>query len=120
MNRDQRSRRAAVRAPASPSSNMPGLLEAAACLDALADGRQPDLTSVIVGALALDALRWTLPGRDLLDAAQDLAVIPTGGVLDLDEAGRFRARQLANAVRASAGRREPEDLPATSRASHHS
>jgi hypothetical protein len=98
-----------------------GLEDAAAALDALADGRKPDRALVICGALALDTLvRWTLPGRDLLDAAAGLNIIATGGNLDLDAVGRLRARELAAAVRARAGRRERDGLPVTSRASHFS
>jgi hypothetical protein len=128
--RELRKRLAAVRAiaplalrsgpsPEVGSVSNEGLEDAARVLDSLAAGEIPDRTAAIVGALALDALPWTLPGRDLLDAAAGLAIIATGGVLELDEAGRFRARHLAKAVRAiSGGAREA--LPATSRASNYS
>jgi hypothetical protein len=79
-----------------------GLEDAALVLDALAAGTSPDRTNVIVGALALNALRWATSSRDILDAAAGLNnIIATGGTLDLDEAGRHRARELAQAVRAS-------------------
>ncbi len=69
--------------------------------------------------LALDTLtRITRASRDIIDAAAGLNTLATGGALDLDEAGRRRARHLAAAVRAIAGHRE--DLPQTSRASHFS
>ena len=98
-----------------------GLFDAARALDSLAAGETPDRTDVTCGALALDTLaRWTLPGRDLLDAAAGLNILATGGNLDLDAVGRLRARELAGAVRARAGRRERDGLPATSRASHFS
>ncbi len=98
-----------------------GLEDAALALDCLARGEVPDRALVICGALALDTVvRWTLPGRDLLDAAAGLNVIASGGNLDLDAVGRLRARELAGAVRARAGRRERDDLPVTSRASHFS
>jgi hypothetical protein len=51
--------------------------------------------------LALDGLRWAASNRDILDAAAGLNIIATGGTLDLDDAGRHRARELAQAVRAS-------------------
>jgi hypothetical protein len=50
--------------------------------------------------LALDTLiKTTSASRDLLDAAAGLQILATGGTLDLDEAGRLRARQFAEAVR---------------------
>jgi hypothetical protein len=76
-----------------------GLEDAAATLDALAAGTMPDRTRAIVGALALDALTWATSSRDILDAAAGLSIIATGGTLDLNELGRRRARQLAEAVR---------------------
>ena len=59
------------------------LLDAAAALAALADGRQPGRAAVLVGALALKTLCDCnpSPGRELLDAAAGLEVIATG---DLD------------------------------------
>jgi hypothetical protein len=98
-----------------------GLLDAAEALDALADGRQPDRVTVVCGALGLSTVAfWGGGNRDLLDAEAGLGILATGGTLDLDATGRARARALAAAVRAIAGRREPESLPATSRASHFS
>jgi hypothetical protein len=99
-----------------------GLEDAAITLDALAAGTAPDRARAIAGALALDALIVFLPwaaSLDLLDAAAGLRIIATGGSLDLNGAGRCRARQLAEAVRASVSR-EREDLPAASCASHYS
>ena len=81
-----------------------GLSDAASALDDLAAGTQPDRARVIAGALALDTLtRTTRPSRDLQDAAAGLQIIATGGSLDLDDAGRLRARQLAEAVRQAGG-----------------
>ncbi len=94
-----------------------GFEDAAACLDSLAAGVVPDRTSIVIGALALDALRWTTSSRDLLDAAAGLAILASGGSLDLDQKGRRRARELAAVIRAIAGHHE---LPAVSRASHFS
>jgi hypothetical protein len=97
------------------------LADAAAVLNDLANGVEPDRAQLVTAALSLDTLAfWGGADRDLLDAAAGLQIIATGGALDLDEAGRFRARQLAAAVRAIAGHREPESLPATNRASHYS
>jgi hypothetical protein len=76
-----------------------GLDDAASTLEALAAGRELDRARAVCGALALDALTWSTSSRDILDAAQGLRIIATGGTLDLDELGRRRARQLAEAVR---------------------
>jgi hypothetical protein len=79
---------------------IPGLNDAALVLDALAAGTQPARARLIAGALALDTLiKTTTPSRNLLDAAAGLQILATGGTLDLDEAGRLRARQFADAVR---------------------
>jgi hypothetical protein len=62
---------------------------AAEVLDALASGRPLDKAVLLSAALALDTL--TLEGVadwDLLDAAAALKIIATGGVLELDDAGR--------------------------------
>jgi hypothetical protein len=106
VDKEQRRRRATIAAIAPLAARHPdlppsiaGLEDAAEALDALAAGMAPDRARVIAGALALDAFRWTTPSRDLLDAAAGLRIIATGGTLDLDEAGRARARQLAEAVR---------------------
>jgi hypothetical protein len=100
--------------PATPRDSTPrlntpitGLSDAAAVLDELAAGLQPDRTRLIAAALALDTLvktstpgRWMAIGsRELLDAAAGLQILATGGTLDLDEAGRSRARQFADTVR---------------------
>jgi hypothetical protein len=77
---------------------IPGLSDAAAVLNDLA--AQPDRARLIAAALALDTLiKTTTPSRDLLDAAAGLQVLATGGTLDLDDAGRSRARKLADTVR---------------------
>jgi hypothetical protein len=84
-----------------------GLADAASVLDALAAGTQPDRARVIAGALALDTLtKTTTVSRDLQDAAAGLHIIATGGTLDLDDAGRLRAGQFAEAVRHLIGARE--------------
>jgi hypothetical protein len=77
-----------------------GLADAACVLDALAAGTQPDRARVIAGALALDTLAQTAElSRDLQDAAAGLHIIATGDTLDLDEAGRLRVGQFAEAIR---------------------
>ena len=69
---------------------------AARVLDELAAGIQPDRARLIAAALALDTLiKTTTPSRDLLDAAAGLQILATGGTLDLDDAGRSRARKFA-------------------------
>jgi hypothetical protein len=76
------------------------LLAAAAVLDELAAGNQPDRARLIAAALALDTLiKTTTPSRDLLDAAAGLQILATGGTLDLEDAGRSRARKFADTVR---------------------
>jgi hypothetical protein len=106
--------------PEEGEMSVTGLLDAAEALDALADGQQPDRTTVIVGALALSALRWSTLSDDIFAAAHGLAIIATGGTLDLDDVGRRRARHLARVVRATAGDRYREELPQASNASHYS
>ena len=55
---------------------------------------------LIAAALALDTLvRTTNAGRDLLDAAAGLQILATRGKLDLDDAGRSRARKFADTIR---------------------
>lgn len=76
------------------------LLDAADVLNDLANGRQPERSKLIAGALALDTL--VLSGtndRDLLDAAAGLQTLATGGTLDLDDAGRERSAHLERVVR---------------------
>jgi hypothetical protein len=92
-----------------------GLEEAALVLDApFAAGEAPDRARVIVGALALDTLAaWDGADRDLRDAAAGLQTLACGGSLDLDEAGRRRARQLAMGARAMT--KLEEQRPQTSR-----
>jgi hypothetical protein len=84
------------------------LADAAAVLDELAAGLQPDRARLIAAALALDTLiKTTTPSRDLLDAAAGLQILATGGTLDLDEAGRSRARKFADTVRQIIVDRDP-------------
>ena len=86
--------------PLNTPSHIAALLAAAAVLDELAAGNQPDRARLIAAALALDTLiKTTTPSRDLLDVAAGLQILATGGTLDLDEAGRNRARKFADTVR---------------------
>lgn len=76
------------------------LNNAAAALDALADGIDPDRFQVLVGALALTTLLIRVsPDRDLLDAAAGLDTLATGRKLLLNREGRARAATLAARVR---------------------
>jgi hypothetical protein len=76
------------------------LNNAAAALDALADGIDPDRLQVLVGALALTTLLIRVsPDRDLLDAAAGLDALATGRTLPLNREGRARAATLAARVR---------------------
>jgi hypothetical protein len=81
----------------------PPLEDAAAALEALAAGETPDRTgALLVAAQHLDALCTRgLADRELLDAATGLKAIATGGVLNLDDAGRQRARAVAAYVQQS-------------------
>jgi hypothetical protein len=94
--------------PLNTPSHIAALLAAAAVLDELATGNQPDRARLIAAALALDTLiKTTTPSRDLLDAAAGLQILATGGTLDLDEAGCLRARQFAETVRQLIADRDP-------------
>jgi hypothetical protein len=76
------------------------LNNAAAALDALADGIDPDRLQVLVGALALTTLIIRIsPDGDLLDAAAGLDALATGRKLLLNREGRARAATLAARVR---------------------
>jgi hypothetical protein len=76
------------------------LLAAATALDALAAGLEPRRGDVISGALVLQTLVHRGEGdRDLQDAALGLEAVATGRSLDLDQAGRDRAAELAKKVR---------------------
>jgi hypothetical protein len=98
----------ADRVHSTPPTNTPILHQAASVLDELAAGIQPDRARLIAAALALDTLvRTTNAGRDLQDAAAGLQILATGGTLDLDEAGRLRARQFAETVRQLIVDRDP-------------
>jgi len=81
----------------------PALEDAAAALEALAAGETPDRTAaLLVAAQHLDTLCTRgLADRELLDAAAGLKAIATGGVLNLDNAGRQRARAVAAYVQQS-------------------
>jgi len=77
------------------------LSDASHCLTELAAGRIPERLFVLTGALALDELRArTAFSRDLIDAAEGLAILARGGKLQLNEEGRERAAFLANTVQA--------------------
>jgi hypothetical protein len=94
--------------PLNTPSHIAALLAAAAVLDELAAGNQPDRARLIAAALALDTLiKTTTPSRDLLDAAAGLQILATGGTLDLDDAGRSRARKFADTVRQLIVDRDP-------------
>ena len=79
------------------------LAAAAAALEALAMGQEPQRGDVLAGALVLQTLmkRGELD-RNLEDAALGLEAAATGRPLKLDEAGRHRAAELALLVRALA------------------
>jgi hypothetical protein len=78
------------------------LSDASHCLSELAAGRTPERLFVLTGALALDELRArTACSRDLIDAAEGLAILARGGNLQLDDEGRDRAALLANIVQAA-------------------
>ena len=77
-------------------------IDASHCLAELAAGRTPERLFVLTGALALDELRArTAFSRDLIDAAEGLAILARGGNLQLDDEGRDRAALLANIVQAA-------------------
>jgi hypothetical protein len=78
------------------------LSDASHCLTEMAAGRIPERLLVLTGALALDELRArTAFSRDLIDAAEGLAILARGGKLQLDEEGRARAAFLANIVQSA-------------------
>jgi len=78
------------------------LSDASHCLTELAAGRNPERLLVLTGALALDELRArTAFPRDLVDAAEGLAILARGGKLQLNEEGRERAAFLARLVQAA-------------------
>jgi len=91
------------------------LRDASHCLAELAAGRTPERLFVLTGALALDELRArTAFPRDLIDAAEGLAILARGGTLQLNQEGRERAAFLASLVQAadqSAASRGPEAAP---------
>lgn len=75
------------------------LRDACHCLNELAAGRVPERVFLLTGALALDGLRTrTVFSRDLMDAAESLAILARGGKLDLNDEGRQRAAYLASIV----------------------
>jgi hypothetical protein len=71
-------------------------------LEQLAAGAAPSRDKALVGALALEALAPSA-SRELLDAAQGLRIVASGGSLGLDVAGRQRAADLAAYVRDNCG-----------------
>jgi hypothetical protein len=78
------------------------LSDASHCLTELAAGRTPERLFVLTGALALDELRArTAFSRDLIDAAEGLAILARRGKLQLNEEGRERAAFLASLVQAA-------------------
>jgi hypothetical protein len=78
------------------------LRDASHCLTELAAGRTPERLFVLTGALALDELRArTEFSRDLIDAAEGLAILARGGKLELNDEGRERAAFLASIVQAA-------------------
>jgi hypothetical protein len=86
-------------------------IDASHCLAELAAGRTPERLFVLTGALALDELRArTVFSRDLIDAAEGLAILARGGNLQLNEEGRERAAFLANLVQAADHRAATPDL----------
>jgi hypothetical protein len=77
------------------------LRDASHCLTELAAGRTPERVFILTGALALDELRArTVFSRDLIDAAEGLAILARGGKLELNDEGRERAAFLASMVQA--------------------
>jgi hypothetical protein len=77
------------------------LRDASHCLTELAAGRTPERVFILTGALALDELRArTVFSRDLIDAAEGLAILARGGKLELNDEGRARAAFLASMVQA--------------------
>jgi hypothetical protein len=91
------------------------LSDASHCLTELAAGRTPERLLVLTGALALDELRArTVFSRDLIDAAEGLAILARGGKLELNDEGRARAALLASIVQSADQRaaiRGPEAAP---------
>jgi hypothetical protein len=78
------------------------LRDASHCLTELAAGRTPERVFILTGALALDELRArTVFSRDLIDAAEGLAILARGGKLELNDEGRARAALLASIVQAA-------------------
>jgi hypothetical protein len=77
------------------------LLDASYALDELAAGRTPDRTRLLAGVRALGSVRMTgTPvDRELLDAANELHLVVSGGTVSLTKNGRARAAVWAEAVR---------------------
>jgi hypothetical protein len=76
------------------------LADAVYALEEQAAGRVPDRARLLAGALALDTLAQRgIADRDILDAAAGLSSQATGCTMNLDDAGRRRAAQLAERVR---------------------
>lgn len=84
------------------------LFDAVHCLEELAAGRVPTGARLTAGALALDTLKLSgTTDRLVLDAGAGLEMLATGRKLDLDEAGRARAGEMATAVRKLAKELQP-------------
>ncbi|MGT2429059.1 hypothetical protein ACU4HD_10780 [Cupriavidus basilensis] len=68
--------------------NRKGLLDAAAVLEDLAAGLQPDRNRLVAGAQALETMHADHPSwRDMTDASFGLQALAAGGALDLDQKG---------------------------------
>ncbi len=78
------------------------LQDAVEVLNSQAEGVTVGRSQLISAALSLRAATRDTSDRDLLDAAAGLECLATGGELDLNEAGRRRAGQLAKKVAALA------------------
>lgn len=80
--------------------NRKGLLDAAAVLEDLAAGLQPDRNRLVAGAQALETMHADHPSwRDMTDASFGVQALAAGGALDLDQKGRARAARLAEVIR---------------------
>ena len=77
------------------------LSDASHCLTELGAGRTPERVFVLTGTLALGLRARTVFSRDLLDAAEGLAILARGGKLELNDEGRARAAFLANIVKSA-------------------
>lgn len=68
-------------------------------LEALADGRTPERSTLLAGALWMQTVaRMNRDNRDLVDAFYGLECLAVGGKLDLNSEGRARVRHIAALV----------------------